>query len=203
MASSKIVCEKEGFMTKNLKRLIFLTGRPGVGKTSVLLRAVDVLKAKGYKIGGMISREVREGGVRVGFEIVDFGTGGKGWLAHVKQPTGPRVSKYRVNLTDLNTIGASSILNAVKESDIIVVDEIGPMELFSSVFKEAVMKAVESRKMMIGTIHYRARDPLINAIKAQEDAEILEVTPENRGHLYTVLVGRVLQFMQRRSLGGL
>ena len=199
MASSKIVCEKEGFMTSNLKRLIFLTGRPGVGKTSVLLRAVDILKAKGYKIGGMISREVRESGVRVGFEIVDFGTERKGWLAHVNQPTGPRVSKYRVNLTDLNTIGATSILNAVKDDDIIVVDEIGPMELFSSDFKEAVIKAVESRKIMIGTIHYWARDPLINTIKAQKDAEILEVTPENREHLHTVLVGRVLQFMKRQS----
>ena len=186
-------------MTNDLKRLILLTGRPGVGKTSVLLRAVDILKAEGYKISGMISREVRERGVRVGFEIVDFRTERKGWLAHVNQPTGPRVSKYRVNLSDLNTIGASSILNAMKDADIIVVDEIGPMELFSSDFKEAVMKVVESNKPMIGTIHFRARDPLINAIKAQEDAEILEVTRENRGRLHTVLVDRVLQLIQGQS----
>ncbi len=182
-----------------MNRLIFLTGRPGVGKTSVLLRAVDILKTKGYKIGGMISREFRERGIRVGFEIVDFGTGRKGWLAHVNQQTGPRVSKYRVNLNDLNTIGASSILNAVKNADIIVVDEIGPMELFSPDFKEAVMKTIESGKMMIGTIHYRARDPLINTIKAREDAEILEVTHKKRGRLHTVLVGRALQFMQTQS----
>ena len=185
-------------MTNNLKRLIFLTGRPGVGKTSVLLRAVDILKAKGYKIGGMISREVRERGVRVGFEIVDFGTGRKGLLAHVNQPTGPRVSKYRVNLSDLNTIGASSILQAVKDADIIIVDEIGPMELFSSDFREAVMRGIKSKKPMIGTIHLRARDPLINSIKTEEDAEILEVTPENRRRLHTVLVGRVLQLTQRQ-----
>ena len=186
-------------MTDNLKRLIFLTGRPGVGKTSVLLRAVDILKAEGYEIGGMVSREVRERGVRVGFEIVDFRTGRKGWLAHVNQPTGPSVGKYRVNLSDLNTIGASSILDAMKNADIVVVDEVGPMELFSSDFKEAVTKAITSRKMMIGTIHYRTRDPLINAIKAEEDAEILEVTRENMRNLHTILVGRVLQFTQRKS----
>lgn len=186
-------------MANNLKRLIFLTGRPGVGKTSVLLRAVDILKAKEYRIGGIISREVRERGVRVGFEIVDFATGRKGWLAHVNQLTGPRVGKYRVNLSDLNTIGTSSVLNAMKEADIIVVDEIGPMEMLSSDFKEAVMNALESRKIMIGTIHYRTRNPLINRIRAQEDAEILEVTRENRRRLHTVLVGRVLQFMQRQS----
>ncbi len=186
-------------MAKNMRRLIFLTGRPGIGKTSVLLRAVDILKAKGYKIGGMVSREARRRGVRVGFEIVDLETERRGWLAHVDQQTGPRVSKYRVNLGDLNTIGAGSILSAVKNADIIVVDEIGPMELFSPDFKEAVKKIVESRKMMIGTIHYRARDPLIKTIKAREDAEILEVTRENRGRLHTILVGRVLQFIQNRS----
>ncbi len=178
-------------MANSLKRLIFLTGQPGVGKTSVLLHAVDILKAKRHKIGGMISREARERGVRVGFEIVDFGTGEKGWLAHVNQPTGPRVGKYRVNMSDLNTIGAGSILNALKAADIIVVDEIGPMELFSSEFREAVIKGMKSKKPMIGTIHYRARDPLINRVKAREDAEILEVTRENRGRLHTVLVDRV------------
>lgn len=186
-------------MANNLKRHIFLTGQPGVGKTNVLLRAVDVLRAKKYKIGGMISREVREQGVRVGFEIVNLGTGEKGWLAHVNQRTGPRIGKYRVNMRDLNTIGAGSILNALKAADIIAVDEVGPMELFSHEFKEAVTKAMKSKKPLIGTIHYRARDPLINAVKAQEDAEILEVTHENRGRLHLVLVNRIVGLMQRKS----
>ncbi len=182
-----------------MARLVFVTGRPGVGKTSVLLRAVDILKAKGCKIGGIISREVREHGVRVGFEIVDIETGMKGWLAHVNQPIGPRVGKYRVNLGGLQTIGVDSILTAVEEADIIVIDEIGPMELFSTRFKKAVMKGMKSKKPVIGTIHSRARDPLIEAIKAEEDAEIVEVTPNNRTHLHTVLVSRVLQFLQRTS----
>ncbi|UCE44046.1 MAG: NTPase [Candidatus Bathyarchaeota archaeon] len=185
-------------MTDKLKRVVLLTGRSGVGKTSLLLNVLDILKAKGYKIGGMVSREAREHGVRVGFEIVDLGTGRKGWLAHTKQSTGPRVGKYRVNLSDLDTIGTRSIVNAIENADIIVVDEIGPMEMFSSGFKEAVMKTLKSTRMMIGTLHYRVRDPLINALKADEDTEILEITPENRRGLHTVLIDRVLQFMQRQ-----
>ena len=192
----QIACEMKGFVTNNFKQHLLLTGRPGVGKTSVLLRAMDILKAEGYEIGGMVSREVRERGTRVGFEIVDLGTGRKGWLAHVKQPTGPQVGKYRVNLDDLNTVGASSILKAVKNADIIIVDEIGPMELFSFNFKEAVMNVLDSGRMMMGTIHYRTRDPLISTIKAREDVQILEVTRENRKSLHTVLVGRALQFMK-------
>jgi len=182
-----------------LKRLIFITGRSGVGKTSVLLRAVDALRVKGYKVGGMISREVRERGVRVGFEIVDFHTGRRGWLAHVTQPTGPRVSKYRVNLSDLDVIGASSILNAARDADIIVVDEIGPMELFSPEFKKAVDQAIRSSKPVVGTIHFRARDPLINTIKAREDAEILEVTYENREDLHNVIIDKVVQSLEKPS----
>jgi nucleoside-triphosphatase len=182
-----------------LKRLIFITGRPGIGKTSVLLRAVGVLKTRGYKVGGMVSREVRKGGVRVGFEIVDFETGRRGWLAHVNQPAGPQVSKYRVNLNDLNVIGAGSILNAVANADVVVVDEIGPMELFSPAFKEAVARAMTSEKPVLGTVHRRARDPLITAIRAREDTEILEVTYENRGNLHNLIIDKVVQFLQKSS----
>jgi len=174
-----------------LKRLILITGQPSVGKTTILLRTASALKSKRCKIGGMISREVREGGTRVGFEIVDLETGQKGWLANINQPTGPKLGKYRVNLSDLNAIGVRSILNAVADADIIIVDEIGPMELFSLAFKEAVSIAIESEKPVIGTIHYRAREPLINAIKAREDVEIVEVTRENREQLHNLIINKI------------
>jgi len=174
-----------------LKRLLFITGRPGIGKTSVLLRAVKELESKGYRIGGMLSREVREKGVRIGFEIVDFHSGRKGWLAHVHQPVGPKVGKYRVNLKDLNLIGAGSIRDAVKNAQIVIIDEIGPMELFSQAFREAVIEALKSGKPLLGTIHFKARDPLINMIRNRGDAEIIEVTLENRAHLHNVLIEKI------------
>jgi nucleoside-triphosphatase len=184
-------------MVSTLKRLIFVTGRPGVGKTSVLLRTVNGLKNRGYMVGGMISREVREGGVRVGFEIMDFSTGQRGWLAHVNQSTGPQVSKYRVNLTDLDAIGVSSILDAIRNADIIIVDEIGPMELFSSAFRDAVVQAVESNKPLLGTIHFGLKDSLVDSIKEREDPEIFEVTYENRETLHNLIVDKVVQSLQK------
>ncbi len=65
------------------KRVLLLTGIPGVGKTTVLAKTVDLLKQRGYKIGGMVSREVREKGKRVGFEVIDLTSGRRGWLAHL------------------------------------------------------------------------------------------------------------------------
>ncbi len=183
-----------------LKQLIFVTGPPGIGKTSVLLRSVNGLSSRGYGIGGMISRDVREGGVRVGFEIMDFSTGQRGWLAHVNQPTGPKISKYRVNLTDLEAIGVSSILEAIRNADIIMVDEIGPMELFSSGFREAVVQAVESDKPVLATIHFGLRNRFVNDLKNREDAQILEVTFENRKNLHNLIIDKVVQSLRKISL---
>jgi nucleoside-triphosphatase len=180
-----------------LKRLFFITGRPGVGKTSVLIRAVEELKRKGYRMGGMLSREVREKGVRIGFEIVDFLSGRKGWLAHVNQPTGPKVSKYRVNMKDLNSLGAGSIRNATQNAQVIIIDEIGPMELFSKAFKAAVIEALESGKPVLGTIHFRARDPLIDLIKNKDETEVIEVTYENRAYLHNKLVEKLLNALSQ------
>ena len=179
-----------------LKRLIFLTGQPGVGKTSILLKVVDELKKKGYKIGGMISSEARLGGIRVGFEIIDIHTGRKGWLAHADQATGPRVGRYRVNRNDLDALGANSILEAEKNADVIVADEIGPMELFSSAFRQSIVVAIKSGKPLLGVIHQTANDPLITAVKVDKNTEILEVTNENREGLCKVIIDMILQLLQ-------
>jgi len=174
-----------------LKRIIFLTGPPGIGKTTVLLKAVEKLRSMGYRVGGMMSREVRERGVRVGFKIVDLSTGREGWLAHVRQPVGPKISKYRVNLSDLESVGVKSVREAVLNADLIVIDEVGPMELFSKPFRDAVKAALESGKPVLGTIHYRARDPLVTMIKSREDVEVLKVTAVNRGHLHETIIETV------------
>ncbi len=172
-----------------------MTGPPGIGKTSILRRAVLELKNRDYDVGGMICRDVREGGLRVGFEIMDLSTGQRGWLAHVNQPTGPKIGKYRVNLTDLDVMGAGSILDALQNADILAVDEIGPMELLSPAFSNALLKAVESSKPMLGTIHYRLSNSLVDSIKMREDAEIFKVTYNNRENLHTLIANKISEYL--------
>ena len=167
-----------------MKRIIFLTGRPGVGKTTVLSKVMEKLQFEGYSVGGIVSREIRERYSRVGFESLDILTRRRGILAHIKQPTGPRLGKYRVNIEDLDSIGANAIRNASREADIIIIDEIGPMELFSDAFRDSVIDAINSQKTVLGTIHYMVNDPLITLIKNRKDVEIVEVTPENRETLH-------------------
>lgn len=174
------------------KRVLLLTGNPGVGKTTVLTKTVNMLKAKGCSVGGMISREAREHGTRVGFEILDLNSGKTGWLAHVNQKNGPQVGKYRVNREDLDIVGAKAIADAVEKCAFIAIDEIGPMELFSEKFKEATRKALESRKPVLAVVHWKARDKLINEAKSREDAETFTVTQENRNKLPETIAQKAL-----------
>jgi len=176
-----------------------VTGRPGIGKTTVLLNAVEGLRAKGYRVGGMVSREVRQEGARVGFQVINLKAGEEGWLARINQPSGPQLGKYRVNLVDLETFGVKAIQTALGEADLVVIDEIGPMELFSQAFKQAVKDAVDSRKLILGVIHHSARDPVIEAIRKREDAEMLEVTFENRSRVHNILIQNALKYLQREK----
>ncbi len=182
-----------------MKHVLLLTGRPGVGKTTVLLKTVEVLKSKGYIVGGMISREIRSHGNRVGFEILSLSGNEHGWLAHVDQKQGPQVGRYHVNLEDLNHVGVAAITRAVESCQVIAIDEIGPMELFSSSFKEAVAKAVQSMKLIITVVHWRERNPLIVELNEMEDAKLFEVTADNRERLHELVVKESTAFLSRKT----
>ncbi len=161
-----------------------------------MLRVIERLEKSGYVPGGMVSREFRQKGTRIGFQIINLQTDEKGWLAHINQPFGPKIGKYRVNLQDLEQIGARSISDAVKKADFIVIDEIGPMELYSKAFVNAVFEALNSNKLVIGTIHWRARGRIIEAVKKNVEAEIIEVTQQNREHLHEIVVEKCLKLLK-------
>jgi nucleoside-triphosphatase len=181
------------------KRVILITGTPGIGKTTAITRTAKMLKSQGYKVGGAVTKEKREGDVRVGFEIQDLATQKQGWLAHVRQPNGPRIGKYRVNLSDLETVGVNAIQNATKTADIIIIDEIGPMELCSQALKKAIIQTLGSTKPVIATVHYKATDAFVRNIKTRQDAEVYEVTSENRDIIHNLIMERITKTLSRQQ----
>jgi nucleoside-triphosphatase len=176
------------------KRIFILTGAPGTGKTTVLQKVVDTLKDRGVSVGGMLSREVRKSGIRVGFEILDYSSGRQGWLAHINQNAGPQVGKYRVNIQDLEAIGAQAIIDAAEKCKIIAIDEIGPMELYSEKFKQSVEIAFQSGKLVLAIVHAKATDPLLTSVKQREDGKIFTVTGSNRDTLHEEIINEILAF---------
>jgi nucleoside-triphosphatase len=170
---------------------VFITGPPGIGKTTVIKRVMAFLEEAGFKAGGIYCPEIRSGGRRLGFEVIDVLTGNRGILAHVLQRSGPRIGKYRINIDDLSRIGVLAIKNAVEEADYIVIDEVGPMELQGRDFQLAIMKALENSKPVLGILHWKMRHPIIKSIKAMKGVKIYEVTRENRDKIHEVLIKEI------------
>lgn len=175
---------------------VFLTGAPGIGKTTVVQRVVKILKESGLNAGGVYCPEIRIGNFRVGFEIIDLLTGRKGMLSHVNQSDGPRVGRYTVNLQDLSNIGVDALNRALNEADYIIIDEVGSMEFQGKDFQRAVLRVVEGSKPVLGILHWRMSHPIIDVIRARADVEIYEVTSGNRETIPNTVAMQILKEMR-------
>lgn len=156
-----------------------VTGPPGVGKSTAVSRAVLRLKSAGVIVGGCTTNERRRGGARVGFEVRDLTTGRTGELASSETKFGPRVGRYRVNLEDLAGVGAAGVDAAAASSEVIVIDEVGPMELVSPEFRRAVSKCIASGKPILAVVHERLEDDLLTELKSKA-TRLYVMSVENR-----------------------
>ncbi len=166
---------------------ILLTGRPGVGKTTLIKKVIDHLKEK---VGGFYTEEIREGGQRKGFKIRTL-DGEEGILAQKGIKSVYKVGSYGVNLQDLDNLAWSSVKRAVEEKDVVVIDEIGKMELYSKKFQEAVIEALDSPKPLVATIGAKPHR-FLDEIKARKDVELLTITHANRDSLAKAIVQKVM-----------
>jgi len=159
-----------------MSKRVALTGAPRAGKSTLLAKILNRLDCMA---GGVLAREVRRDGERIGFELQDLMGGEVENLASI-EGEGPRLGKYRINLRDLEEIGAKAIDRATKEADLVVIDEVGPMELFSDGFVRAVETALESDKPMV-VVQAKSQHPLAKRIR--EDFRLVTVTEKNRDDL--------------------
>ncbi len=175
---------------------ILITGKPRVGKSTVCKKVVSHLEEKG-SVAGLLTEEIRVDNERKGFRIFSIKTGETGILSHVDIKEGPRIGKYGVNLPDLERIGVSAIEDAL-ESDFAVIDEIGPMELYSIRFKDAVKFILDSDVPTLATIHLKSRDPFVKYVKGRKDCELIHVTYDNRNKLHLSISNRMMVFANER-----
>ncbi len=171
---------------------IGIAGLPGSGKTQVLLRVVDMIRDEELRIGGMITEPITEGHRRVGFNVVNWLTGEKKVFAHVDIESGVFVDKYGVDLDTLDSVGVAAIKKAIEdEVDLILIDEIGKMEMESENFVAAVKDALDTEIAILMTMHKKSRNPLLQDIRRRDDIRMLEVTPINR-NLLPYKISRIL-----------
>jgi nucleoside-triphosphatase len=161
---------------------VLLTGRPGCGKTTLVKRVVKNLS---QRAAGFYTEEIRDGGIRVGFRLVTL-EGDEGILAHIDFKTSERVGKYGLDLSALEAVGVNAIHEAMQAKRLIVIDEIGPMEIRSVGFRAAVNDALDSELPVLATIFSRSL-PFTDAIKSRPDVVLIEVSLNNREQLVAQL----------------
>jgi nucleoside-triphosphatase len=166
---------------------ILVEGRPAVGKTTVVRRLAELLHAAGVPLSGFVTEELREGRRRVGFTIETF-DGARAVLAHVALPGPPRVGKYGVDLPAFERI-ALPALSSPPPAGVVLIDELGKMELASEAFRSEVSGLLERPVTFVATVHV-ARHPFTDELKRRPDVEFVRVTGRNRDELPAQLAAR-------------
>ncbi len=166
---------------------VLLTGRPGCGKTTLVMRVVNELAVPA---GGFYTEEIREHGGRVGFKLATL-DGKEAVLAHVNFKTRQRLGKYGLDLSALETVGIEALRRAVRARQLVVIDEIGPMEIRSAVFRDVVNDVLDSPEPsgILATITARSL-PFTDAIKKRPDVTLVEVRLDNRDQVFAELSQR-------------
>ena len=157
---------------------ILFTGTPGCGKTTLIEKIVG---RKGSSCAGFFTKEIRERGRRVGFSVNTL-DGKQGVLAHRAIKNREKVGGYGVNLADIDGLAVPSMIPA-NEDVIVVIDEIGKMECFSPLFKDTLIRILNSKNPVLGSIALKGNS-FIEGIKTREDVLLIRVSEGNRDMLF-------------------
>jgi len=154
---------------------IFITGRPGIGKTTAVMRVLELVE---LPMHGFYTREMRDDGSRVGFEIRDL-EGNRATMAHVDFSGPPTVSKYGVDPRAVDRVGVAALRRALDRGTVAVLDEVGRMELAGEEFVQVLDELLDADIPVLGTVHAK-QESHADRIRGREDSEVITLTKDNR-----------------------
>ncbi len=157
-----------------------------------MLKLEKHCRERGFNPNGIITQEVRRNGERIGFKLRDLSSGLEGWLARKDSEGGPKIGKYSVITRDLEEIGVKALeSSASDERRIVLIDEIGPMEMTNSNFRQAISKLLTSENIVIATVKYGSHYEEVDRLSGQEGVTKIVLTQESREVAFQEIVLKI------------
>lgn len=167
---------------------LLVTGRPGVGKTTLIQTIAQHLQK--FRPIGFFTREIRQKEERRGFELVSL-AGACRMLSHVEYAGPYRVGRYGVDIQNFEQfLDELDLVHA--PARIVIIDEIGKMECLSPRFVRDVQALLDSTRVVIATIASKGGG-FIEQVKRRGDCRVFTVTPDNREELTETILDEVLK----------
>lgn len=180
-------------------RIGLLTGPVGVGKTTVAERIVGMAQQQGLTCGGLLAPTMMNScGQKAGIWGVDLLGGERRILARTdRELGGPTVGPYSFDAETLAWT-VDVVENAISACDLLIVDEIGKLELWHNVGLASILPRLAESETNRSLI--LVRDFLLDELQARLDPAaqiVFEVNEENRedmpAHILQGLISKTYQ----------
>lgn len=152
------------------RRVAIVTGTTGSGKTTLVEQVVEQLRRASVRVGGILAPGYLHENRRTGFDLVDLATGERATLARERLDVpGPHVrwSRFAFDEGGL-ALGRRALGETSQSAQVIVVDEVGPMELSGGGWAEALDRlAADSRAVLLLVV----RESVLEAVVARWGSE--------------------------------
>jgi nucleoside-triphosphatase len=177
-----------------MKTKILLTGPPRCGKSTLILKLINYCLENDIPIDGFLTPEVREANKRIGFDIECITTKEKKRLARIGNfETQYKLGKYHIFIEEFESIITQLENLELKKIKLIIIDEIGKMELFSHKFQTFIKSIFSSNLNIIATIGQNLRHPLKDYLLNLPDTLLYTLTRENSRTVYQ----KILELIER------
>jgi nucleoside-triphosphatase THEP1 len=155
--------------------VVVVTGAPGCGKTAAIEAAVVAWRAEGRSVSGIVQPGVLSHGRKVGFRVRDLATGAEALLAErAAEGRGEHGTRFRFVREGLEL--ARRALGGVAAGSVLVVDEVGPVELRGDGHMPALRRALAAtRPAAVVLVVRRQLVPSLLAALVTTDVTIIDV----------------------------
>jgi len=176
-----------------LKKKVLITGPPRCGKSTLISQLIDYyINKKNYIIYGFLTPEIRQSGNRIGFDILDIYSGKKSQLSRVgKFKTKYKLGKYNVFIEEFDKYLDNTLNLEGKTIDLIIIDEIGKMELFSKKFQDFIKQIFSSNVSILASIGLKLQHPLKDYLLNLPSVVLLNLNRQNSQPIFEKVISLI------------